>query len=68
MSWPTAAVLISLIAFAGVVAVFALRELAQRRGRREADLEKRKELLVEVSAEVRKQIKALRKQQGLSGE
>ena len=67
MSWPTAAVLISLIACAGVVAVFALRELAHARGRSEADLEKRKELLVEVSAEIDQQMTALRKQQELSG-
>ena len=63
MSWPTAAVLISLIVCSAVVAVFALRGRIASRHRREVELQKRKELLGEVSAAVREQVAELRKRQ-----
>ena len=63
MSWPTAAVLISLIAGVAVVAIFALRERVFSRRQREAHLQQRKELLNEVSFALREHVDELRKRQ-----
>jgi hypothetical protein len=61
MSWPTAAVLISLIVCSALIVIVALRELGARRGRREAELEKRRELLREMSAALKEQVDELEK-------
>ena len=63
MSWPTAAVPISLIACVALVAIFAPRERVSSRRQREAELEQRKELLGEVSFALREQVEELRKKQ-----
>ena len=63
MTWPAAAVLISLIACSAVVAVFALRGRVHSRQRREIELQERKELLGEVSAALREQVEELREKQ-----
>jgi hypothetical protein len=63
MSWPTAAVLISLIVSLALIVVVALREVGARRGRRQADLDKRRELLREMSAALKEQVDELQKKQ-----
>jgi hypothetical protein len=63
MSWPTAAVVISLIVSSALIVVVALRELGARRGRREDELENRRELLREMSAALEEKVDELEKKQ-----
>jgi hypothetical protein len=63
MSWPTAAVVISLIVSSALIVVVALRELGARRGRREDELENRRELLREMSAALEEKVDELQKKQ-----